>query len=154
MIPSFSWSFFAGLLHHYHLPFWSIVIIAIGGQALGMRSMSIYELNADYVKYARFMGIKDSKVVMYVFRNAMLPQITGLAMALGGMVGGALVAEVIFSYPGLGSTILTALTASDYALISATTLIITIMVLVFIFILDIVCGLIDPRVKATLIIEE
>jgi len=154
MIPSFSWSFFAGLLHHYHLPFWSIVLIAIGGQALGMRSMSIYELNADYVKYARFMGIRDSKVVMYVFRNAMLPQITGLAMALGGMVGGALVAEVIFSYPGLGSTILAALTASDYALISATTLIITIMVLIFIFILDIVCGFIDPRVKATLIIEE
>ena len=82
------------------------MLIAIGGQAIGMRSMSIYELNADYVKYSRFLGIKDRKIVGYVFRNAMLPQITGLALAIGTMVGGALVAEIIFSYPGLGSTLL------------------------------------------------
>jgi len=63
---------------HYQLPFWSIVLIAIGGQAIGMRSMAIYELNADYVKYSRFLGIKDRTIVGYVFRNAMLPQITGL----------------------------------------------------------------------------
>ena len=69
-----------------------------------MRSMSIYELNADYVKFSRFMGIKDRKIVGYVFRNAMLPQITGLALSIGTMVGGALVAEIIFSYPGLGYT--------------------------------------------------
>ena len=67
--------------------------------------MSIYELNADYVKFSRFMGIKDRKIVRYVFRNAMLPQITGLALSIGTMVGGAVVAEIIFSYPGLGSTI-------------------------------------------------
>ncbi len=73
-----------------------------------MRSMSIYELNADYVKYARFLGIKDRKIVGYVFRNAMLPQITGLALSIGTMVGGALVAEIIFSYPGLGTTLLNA----------------------------------------------
>jgi peptide/nickel transport system permease protein len=103
---------------HYQLPFWSIVLIAIGGWAIGMRSMSIYELNADYVKYARFMGIKDSKIVRYVFRNAMLPQVTGLALALGTMVGGALVAEIIFSYPGRGTTILSAI-MTDYPMISA-----------------------------------
>jgi peptide/nickel transport system permease protein len=97
-----SWPFIWSVIIHYQLPFWTIVLISIGGQAIGMRSMAIYELNADYVKYSRFLGIKDHKIIGYVFRNAMLPQITGLALSIGTMVGGALVAEVIFSYPGLG----------------------------------------------------
>ncbi|MCB0046087.1 MAG: ABC transporter permease [Caldilineaceae bacterium] len=148
LIPSMSWTFFWSVFVHYQLPFWSIVLIAIGGQAIGMRSMSIYELNADYVKYSRFMGIKDSKIVGYVFRNAMLPQITGLALSIGTMVSGALVAEIIFSYPGLGSTILTAVLGQDYPLISATTLIITIMVLTANFLIEIIYGFLDPRIKA------
>ena len=148
MIPHLSWDFVKSVISHYQLPFWSIVLVSIGGQAVGMRSMSIYELNADYVKYARFLGIKDSKIVGYVFRNAMLPQVTGLALSIGTMIGGALVAEIIFSYPGLGSTMYSAVTAADYPLISATTLIITIMVLIATFVLDIIYGLIDPRVKA------
>jgi peptide/nickel transport system permease protein len=148
MIPNFSWSFIWSVIIHYQLPFWSIVLIAIGGWAIGMRSMSIYELNADYVKYARFMGIKDSKIVRYVFRNGMLPQITGLALAIGTMVGGALVAEIIFSYPGLGTTLLSGIMGQDYPLISATTLIITLMVLIANFTLEILYGFIDPRIKA------
>lgn len=148
MLPNPSWKFIASVIRHYQLPFWSIVLIAIGGQAVGMRSMSIYELNADYVKYARFLGIKDRKIVGYVFRNAMLPQVTGLAMSIGTMVGGALVAEIIFSYPGLGTTMYQGITMSDYPLISATTLIITIMVLLAALLLDIIYGFIDPRVKA------
>lgn len=148
MIPNFSWKFISSVISHYQLPFWSIVLVSIGGQAVGMRSMSIYELNADYVKYARFLGIKDRKIVGYVFRNAMLPQVTGLALSIGTMIGGALVAEIIFSYPGLGSTMYSAVTAADYPLISATTLIITIMVLIVTFLLDIIYGFIDPRVKA------
>jgi len=148
MIPNFSWAFVKSVIVHYQLPFWSIVLISIGGQAVGMRSMSIYELNADYVKYARFLGIKDRKIVGYVFRNAMLPQVTGLVMSIGTMVGGALVAEMIFSYPGLGSTMYAAVTSADYPLISATTLIITLMVLAMTFLLDIIYAFIDPRVKA------
>jgi peptide/nickel transport system permease protein len=148
LIPNLSWSFFWSVIIHYQMPFWSIVLVTIGGQAIGMRSMAIYELNADYVKYSRFMGIKDGKIVRYVFRNAMLPQITGLALAIGTMIGGALVAEVIFSYPGLGSTILTAVLGQDYPLISATTLIITIMVLATTFLIEMVYGFIDPRIKA------
>ena len=148
LIPNLSWSFFWSVVVHYQMPFWSIVLVTIGAQAIGMRSMAIYELNADYVKYSRFMGIKDGKIVRYVFRNAMLPQITGLALAIGTMIGGALVAEVIFSYPGLGSTILTAVLGQDYPLISATTLIITIMVLATTFLIEIVYGVIDPRIKA------
>jgi peptide/nickel transport system permease protein len=148
LIPEFSWRFIWSIIVHYQLPFWSIVLIAIGGQAIGMRSMSIYELNADYVKYARFLGIKDRKIVGYVFRNAMLPQVTGLALAIGTMVGGALVAEIIFSYPGLGTTLLSAIQGQDYPLISAITLIITVMVLLANFAIEIIYGLIDPRIKA------
>lgn len=148
LIPKFSWTFVKSVITHYQLPFWSIVMVAIGGQAVGMRAMSIYELNADYVKYSRFLGIKDKKIVGYVFRNAMLPQITGLALSIGTMIGGALVAEIIFSYPGLGTTMLSAITKSDYPLLSATTLIITLMVLIATFVIDIIYGFIDPRVKA------
>jgi len=148
-IPDFSWQFIWSVIVHYQLPFWSIVLVAIGGQAIGMRSMAIYELNADYVKYSRFMGIKDRKIIGYVFRNAMLPQVTGLALSIGTMVAGALVAEIIFSYPGLGYTMLTAVMGGDYPLISATTLIITLMVLIAMFLLDIIYGFIDPRIKAT-----
>lgn len=148
LIPNMSWSFVWSVIVHYQLPFWSIVLIAIGGQAIGMRSMSIYELNADYVKYSRFLGIKDRKIIGYVFRNAMLPQITGLALSIGTMVGGALVAEIIFSYPGLGYALLTAVMGQDYPLISGATIIITLMVLVANFIIEIIYGFIDPRIKA------
>jgi peptide/nickel transport system permease protein len=78
----------------------------------------------------------------------MLPQVTGLALSIGTMVGGALVAEIIFSYPGLGTTLLNAIMGQDYPLISAVTLIITMMVLFANFIIEIVYGLIDPRIKA------
>ena len=144
-------AFLPGYLYHYQLPFWSIVLISIGGQSIGMRSMSIYELNADYVKYSRYMGIKDSKIVGYVFRNAMLPQVTGLALQIGGVIGGQLFVEIIFSYPGLGSTLLTAIHENDYPLLSGLTLIIIIMVLISVFVLDLIYGLIDPRVKASLV---
>jgi peptide/nickel transport system permease protein len=148
LIPNLSLGFIGSMIVHYQLPFWSIVLVIIGGQAIGMRSMAIYELNADYVKYSRFMGIKDRKIVGYVFRNAMLPQITGLALAIGTMVFGALVAETIFSYPGLGTTLLNAILGQDYPLISATTLIITVMVLIANFVIEILYGILDPRIKA------
>lgn len=148
MIPNLSWEFIWSAIVHYQLPFWSIVLIIIGGQAIGMRSMAIYELNADYVKYSRFMGIKDRKILRYVFRNAMLPQVTGLALAIGTIVSGALVAEIIFNYPGLGSTIFTAVLGGDYPLISAIMLIITLMVLIATFAIEILYGFIDPRIKS------
>jgi peptide/nickel transport system permease protein len=147
-MPAFTWKFIWSVIVHYQLPFWSIVIIAIGGQAIGMRSMSIYELNADYVKYSRYMGIKDRKIIGYVFRNAMLPQVTGLALSIGTMIGGALVAEIIFSYPGLGYTLLNGVMGQDYPLISATTLIVSVMVLIATFTIELLYGVIDPRIKA------
>lgn len=148
LIPAFTPQFIGSVLIYYQLPFWSIVLRNIGGQAIGMRSMAIYELNTDYVKYSRFLGIKDSVIVKYVFRNAMLPQITGLALSLGGMISGGIVAEIVFSYQGLGMKMFGAITSQDYPVISACTLIITIFVLLANFLVDIICGIIDPRVKA------
>ena len=142
-------AFILSFLSHYRLPFMTMVLVAIGGQSLGMREMSIYELNADYVKYSRLMGIKDSKIVWYVFRNAMLPQITGLALSLGTMIGGNIVAEIVFSYPGIGLTLFRAINSQDFPLISGCTLMITMTVLAANFIVDIICGIIDPRIRLT-----
>jgi peptide/nickel transport system permease protein len=147
LIPAFSAEFFQSASYYYVLPFLSIFVIVVGGQAIGMRSMCIYELGTDYVKYAKLLGIKESKILLYMFRNAMLPQLTGLALALGSMVGGALVAEMIFSYPGLGMAILTAIQGNDYPLITGCTLLITVCVLVANFSVDILIGWLDPRVR-------
>lgn len=148
MIMHMSPEFILSALSHYILPFLSIVLVAIGGQSLGMREMSLYELDSDYIKYSRLMGIKDSQIVRYVFRNAMLPQVTGLALSLGTIMGGSLITEIIFSYPGLGNTMFTAIRTQDFPLISGCTLIITIMVLIANFAVDIIYGFIDPRIKA------
>lgn len=148
MVPNASWAFFKSVLSHWVGPFCSVVFITIGGQAIGMRSMSIYELNADYVKYSRFLGIKDTKIITYVFRNAMLPQVTGLAMSFGTMLSGNIIAEQVFSYPGIGSALLGSVTGRDYPLLSGCTLIITVMVLIANLAIEILYGFIDPRVKA------
>jgi peptide/nickel transport system permease protein len=146
--PEFSAAFFGDAITYFWLPFWSLVLIFIGGQAVGMRSMAIYELGADYVNYGRGLGLKDSTITRYGFRNAMLPQITGLALSIGGMIGGALVTELVFSYPGVGTLLFSAIGQNDYPVIQAIALLITIAVLAANFAVDIVNGLIDPRIRA------
>jgi len=148
LIPSFSLTFFKSAAYFYVLPFLSIFLILAGGQAIGMRSMGIYELGTDYIKCAKWFGIKENKVLMYLFRNAMLPQLTGLALSLGSMIGGALITEMIFSYPGLGMAILTAVQGNDYPLIQGCTLLVTVSVLIANFTVDILIGFLDPRVRA------
>jgi len=146
--PSFNAEFIASASYFYVLPFLSVFLIVVGGQAIGMRSMCIYELGTDYVKYAKLLGVKESKILFYMFRNAMLPQLTGLALALGTMVGGALITEMIFSYPGLGMAVLTAIQGNDYPLITGCTLLVTVCVLVANFGVDILVGVLDPRIRA------
>ena len=148
LVPSFSLTFFSSVGYHYVLPFFSIFLILAGGQAIGMRAMCIYELGTEYVKYAKWLGVRENKILMYMFRNAMLPQLTGLALSIGGMIGGALITEMIFSYPGLGMALLTAIQGNDYPVIQGCTLLITISVLVANFSVDILIGFLDPRVKA------
>jgi peptide/nickel transport system permease protein len=149
MTPTFSYAFFSSAAYYYVLPFLSIFLLVVGSQAIGMRSMCIYELGTDYVKYAKLLGVKESKILFYMFRNAMLPQLTGLALSLGTMVGGALIAEIVFSYPGLGLAILTAIQGSDYPVITGCTLLITITVLIANFSADVLIGLLDPRIRAS-----
>jgi len=148
MTPSLSWDFLVSASYYYTLPFLSIFLIVVGGQAIGMRSMCIYELGTDYVKYAKQLGIRESKILFYMFRNAMLPQLTGLALALGSMVGGALITEMIFSYPGLGMAVLTAIQGNDYSVITGCTLLVTVCVLIANFTVDILVGVLDPRIRA------
>ena len=148
LTPQVSWAFFSSASYYYVLPFLSVFLIVVGGQAIGMRSMCIYELGTDYVKYAKLLGVKENKILFYMFRNAMLPQLTGLALALGTMVGGALVTEMIFSYPGLGMAVLTAIQGSDYPLITGCTLLVTVCVLIANFGVDIAVGFLDPRIRA------
>ena len=146
----FNWNCIKSVGFYYILPFFSVFPILLSGQATGMRSMSIYELGTDYMKYAKWLGLREGKIISYVFRNAMLPQLTGLAQSLGTMVGGALITEMIFSYPGLGMAMLTAIQQNDYATIQGCTLMISTCVLVANFAVDVLIAIFDPRVKAGL----
>lgn len=147
-MPELSFSFFTNAMTHYWLPFASLVLVFIGGQAVGMRSMAIYELGADYVGYSRGLGLPDSRVVRYIFRNAMLPQVTGLALAIGVLVGGQIITEIVFNYPGIGTLLFTAINQRDYPVIQGITLLIAVTVLIANFLVELVYGLIDPRIKA------
>jgi peptide/nickel transport system permease protein len=145
--PSWTWAFFLDLLHHWVLPFLSLFLVALGGWAIGMRNMIIYELESDYSNYLSALGAPSRLIRRYAYRNAILPQITGLALQLGVLVAGALVTEIVFSYPGLGSLILKAIQNQDFFLLQGTFMFIVIGVLVANFIIDIVYVLIDPRTR-------
>jgi peptide/nickel transport system permease protein len=146
--PSLSASFISDALEHYWLPFLSLVLVFIGGQAVGMRSMVIYELNSDYVNYSRGLGLRDRQIVRYIFRNGMLPQVSGLALSIGTLVGGALITEIVFSYPGLGTLLFSSIRQNDYPVFFAIALLITVAVLVANYCVDIAYGFIDPRIRA------
>ncbi len=153
MFPSLTVPFILDVLRHYVLPFFSIFIGAIGGWAIGMRAMVIYELGLDYVSYADSLGLPDSKVLRYVFRNSMLPQVTGLALNLGLILGGSLITELVFSYPGTGYLIFRALSTLDYPMIQGTFIFLISTLLLANFIVDIVYVYIDPRVRTSYVGE-
>jgi peptide/nickel transport system permease protein len=146
--PSLSWAFIKSAIEHYTLPFLSLTLIFIGGQAIGMRAMSVYELDADYVRYSRSLGVSDSSIIRYIFRNGMLPQITGLALSIGTMVSGALITEIVFSYPGIGTLLFRSIRTEDYSIVQGITLLIMVGVLLANFVVDIAYGFIDPRIRA------
>jgi peptide/nickel transport system permease protein len=147
MRPHFSLPFIWSVLQHWFLPFASLFLVGFGGQAIGMRNMIIYELEADYSHYLEALGAPRRLVRKYAFRNAILPQITGLALSLGVIVAGALVTEVVFSYPGIGYLLLAAIQNQDYFLIQGCFLFIITGVLLANFIIDIVYVIIDPRTR-------
>jgi len=147
MRPNLSWAFILSVLRHWFLPFASLFLVKFGGWAIGMRNMIIYELEADYSHYLEALGAPRKLIRKYAFRNAILPQITGLGLDLGVIVAGALVTEVVFSYPGIGYLLLAAIQNQDYFLIQGCFLFIIVGVLVANFAIDIVYVIVDPRTR-------
>ncbi len=145
--PDLSWRFIGSLIHHWFLPFISLFIVQFGGWAIGMRNLIIYELESDYSHYLEALGAPRKLVRKYAFRNAMLPQLTGLALQLGVIVAGALATEVVFGYPGIGYLILQAIHYEDYFLIQGCFLFVVVGVLLANFVIDITYLIVDPRTR-------
>lgn len=148
--PAFTWTFISDLAQHWVLPFLSLFLVALGGWAIGMRNLVIYELESDYANYLSALGAPPRLIRRYAFRNAMLPQITGLALQLGVILGGNVLVEVVFAYPGLGKLLLDAIHARDFFLLQGILLFIVVGVLVCNFIIDIVYIWVDPRTRTGL----
>jgi peptide/nickel transport system permease protein len=145
--PHLSWLFVRDVLWHWFLPFTSLFMVMFGGWAIGMRNMIIYELESEYARYLESLGTPRSLIRKYAFRNAMLPQITGLALQLGSIVAGALATEIVFAYPGIGYLILQAVQNQDYFLIQGCFLLIITGVLLANWTIDIVYVAVDPRTR-------
>jgi peptide/nickel transport system permease protein len=147
LMVSFKPKFILSVLYHYILPFISILITSVGNWCTGMRAMTIYEKQSDYVFYCKQLGFTENKVRNYAQRNAILPQITGLPIILSSLIGQTLLVEYIFGWPGLGTLTYQAVTAIDYPLIQAIFLITIGLVLIGNFLIDIIYGFIDPRIR-------
>ncbi|MGB4262065.1 MAG: ABC transporter permease [Fervidobacterium sp.] len=145
--PHWSWLFVGDFLKHWILPFLSLFIVQIGGWAIGMRNMVIYELENNYVRYLETLGAKRKLIRKYAFRNAILPQVTGLALQLGTVIAGQVTTEVVFSYPGIGYILTQGILNQDYFLIQGCFLFIIIGVLVANFTVDLVYMALDPRIR-------
>ncbi|TPW30050.1 ABC transporter permease [Martelella alba] len=146
--PGFSQAFIGSVVYHGFLPLMTMLIVLTGGFAVTMRNNMINLLGEDYITMARAKGLSDSRVMFwYAARNALLPTVSNLAIALGTVLGGSLVTEVVFNYPGLGNTLYQAILARDYPVIQGQLLIMTGAMLAANFIVDLCYVLLDPRLK-------
>ena len=146
--PEFSLDFFGQVIAHGFLPAATIVLASLGGWILGMRNMMVTVLDEDYVTVAQAKGLPTRRVLVdYAARNAMLPQLSSFALSLGFIVGGTIVMEMVFSYPGVGKLLLDATTAKDYPLMQGLFLVITLTVLVANILADVAYAVLDPRTR-------
>jgi peptide/nickel transport system permease protein len=149
LVPGWHWDFIGSAIDHSLLPALTIVLTSVAGWMLQMRNVMITTIGEDYVVAAQAKGLSSRRVVFtYAARNAILPQLQGFGLALGFVVQGALVMEIVFSYPGVGLLLLDAVTSTDYPLMQAIFLVITFTVLLANLIVDVVIVFIDPRVRA------
>ena len=146
--PGYNFPFFISALYHAFLPALTLVFVSLGGWMLSMRNTMISTLGSDYITFAHAKGI-PSKLIMlrYAARNAILPNLTGFGMALGFMLSGALLTEMIFSYPGQGFLLLQAVQAQDYPLMQGIFMTITLAVLGANWLVDIAILFFDPRTR-------
>lgn len=146
--PNLSFGFIGSAIYHATLPALTILITSLGGWILGMRNTMISTLGDDYVTFAEANGLHPRTIALkYAARNAILPNLTGFGLALGGVVGGSILVERVFGYPGIGYLLFNAVTNQDYPLMQALFLMITLSVLVANFIVDILYGVLDPRTR-------
>lgn len=142
--------YLADVLYHSILPALSIVLASLGFWALGMRAMMVGVSGEDYMLFAEAKGLKSGRVFLrYALRNAMLPQTTTLALSLGTILSGALLVEVVFNYPGMGSVLFRAVSSFDYFTIYGVVFFIIIGVAIATLVLDLVYPLLDPRIRYT-----
>ncbi|WP_129336662.1 ABC transporter permease [Cellulomonas endophytica] len=150
LTPSGSPVFLSDVAAHLVLPAATIVLVSIGGWMLGMRNTMIATNSEDYIVMAEAKGLRPARIMLrYAARNATLPAVTSFGMAIGFVVGGALLTEVVFAYPGVGYQLLGAVSALDYPLMQGIFLTITAAVLVANFLVDIVYVRLDPRVRVS-----
>jgi len=144
-----NWETLRGIAWHGTLPALSIILAETGAWAIGMRGMLVSVLGEDYITLADAKGLKDRRVfIRYGMRNAMLPQLTKLALTLGHIVSGAILVEVIFSYPGIGFRLYQAIQSKDYFVIQGIVLLLSVSIAVAMFILDLIYPLVDPRITS------
>lgn len=147
--PAFNLTFILSVLQHSLLPALSLVLVGLGGWFIGMRALVSNIVTEDYVTYAELAGVKRETIVgSYVMRNALVPQVTALAMVIGGVFSGTIITEQVFNYPGMGSLLVDAVNAGDYSTVLATCTISITAVASAIFIVDLLHPLLDPRVRA------
>ena len=147
--PELSVEFLLSVGRHILLPAGTVVVVSIGGWVLGMRNTMIGILAEDYVTMAEAKGLAQRRVMFsYAARNALLPNVTAFGMALGFVLGGALVTEVVFAYPGLGYQLLNAVRGLDYPLMQGLFLMITLAVLAANLLVDLAYVRLDPRVRS------
>jgi peptide/nickel transport system permease protein len=150
MPQTWSLGFVLSVVQHAILPALSLILIGLGSWFLGMRSLVSNIVTEDYVVYAELAGVRPWRILSsYVMRNALLPQVTGLAMSLGGIFNGAVITEKVFGYPGVGSLLVDAVYAGDYALVLGVTTISIVGVSVGVLVIDLLYPLLDPRVKVS-----
>ena len=142
-----NWATVGDILHHAILPATSIILAGIGAWALAMRGMMVSVLGEDYITLAEAKGLKDRRIFMqYAMRNALLPQLTTLALTLGHVVSGAILVEVIFAYPGIGYKLYQAIQSKDYFVIQGIVFVLIVAIASALFIMDLIYPLIDPRI--------
>jgi peptide/nickel transport system permease protein len=146
--PAFNWDFILNVIQHAFLPAFTIVLTSIASWLLGMRNMMVTVGDEDYVMVARAKGLSNRRVMFsYAARNAVLPSIAGFALSLSFVVSGALLVEIVFSYPGIGFDLFQAVNNEDFPLLQGIFLIITFAVLLANLLADVVYVILDPRTR-------
>jgi peptide/nickel transport system permease protein len=149
LIPGWNWGFISSAVDHSILPAFTIVITTMAGWMLQMRNVMVTTIGEDYVLAGQAKGLSSRRLVLtYAARNAILPQLQGFGLALGFVVSGAIVMEIVFSYPGIGLLLLNAVTSNDFPLMQAIFLVITFTVLLANLIVDLIVVFVDPRARS------